>query len=69
MPDGAGGRTTRVSAFGEPGYGVLSDATPPAIANGAEDGGEPGVYHAAFHLARLTAAVRRAESYAPAGTG
>ncbi len=67
LPDSAGVHTTRVPGFGEPGYGVLSDTTPAAIANGAEDGGEPGVYHAAFHLARLTAAVRRAESYAPAG--
>lgn len=67
LPDGAGGRTTRIPGFGEAGYGVLSDTTPPAIANGAEDGGEPGAYHGAFHLARLTAAIRRAESYAPAG--
>jgi len=64
---GAGTRAGRVARFGEPGYGVLSDEAAPAIANGAEDGGEVGAYHDRFHLARLAAAARRAEDYTPAG--
>jgi hypothetical protein len=55
-------------AFGEPGYGVLSDLTAPRIAGGAEDGGEIGVYHKDWHLARLAAGIAKARQYLPVGT-
>lgn len=54
-------------AIGEPGWGVLSDRTAPAIAGGSEDGGEMGVYHDAWHLARLAAGIRKAVGYLPVG--
>lgn len=60
-------KQNRQAGFGEPGYGVLSPDNVPAVTNGAEDGGEPGAYHGRFHLARLTAAKRRAEDFVPAG--
>jgi hypothetical protein len=53
--------------IGEPGYGVLSDRTARTVATGAEDGGEMGVYHDAWHLARLAAGVRKARGYLPVG--
>ena len=53
--------------FGEPCCGVLSDRTAPGIAGGAEDGGEMGVYHNDWHLARLKAAVTKAGQYLPVG--
>lgn len=57
----------RVPVLGEKGFGVLSDVNPDAVRRGAEDGGELGAYHTRHHLARLDAAVRKAEAYAPAG--
>lgn len=56
-----------VPAFGEPGYGVLSDSNPPAISQAAEDGGEIGIYHDRWHLARVGAALRKAGAALPAG--
>ncbi len=56
-----------VPQFGEPGYGVLSDRVARAIREGAENGGEMGVYNGAWHLARLAAAARKAEGYLPVG--
>lgn len=69
LPDSSApaGTVTRRATFGEPGYGVLSDMVPPALASAAEDGSEPGAYHGAYHLARLRAAVLRATDFAPAG--
>ncbi|AML51918.1 hypothetical protein [Falsihalocynthiibacter arcticus] len=58
---------TRTANFGEPGYGILAQNNPVAVTNGAEDGGELGRYHDAFHLARLAAAARRAQDFTPAG--
>ena len=55
-----GGFEARPARFGEPGYGVLSDGTEPALATGAEDGGEVGVYHDAAHVAALAAARTKA---------
>jgi hypothetical protein len=56
-----------VPEIGEPGYGVLSDRTARAVATGAEDGGEMGVHHGHWHLARLRAAERKAAAYLPVG--
>lgn len=53
--------------FGEPCYGVLSDHTARDIARGAEDGGEMGVYHDDWHLARLSAGVAKARQFLPVG--
>ncbi|OLS52121.1 hypothetical protein [Rhodovulum sulfidophilum] len=53
--------------IGEPGYGVLSDRTAQGVAMGAEDGGEMGVHHGYWHLARLRAAERKAAGYLPVG--
>lgn len=58
---------SRPALFGEPGWGVLSPDIPESVATGAEDGTEPGGYHGRFHLARLAAARRRAQDFAPAG--
>ena len=53
--------------IGEPGFAVLSDRTAPEIARGAEDGGEMGVYHDAWHLGRLAAGIAKAGLSLPAG--
>lgn len=53
--------------IGEQGYAVLSDRTSREVAGGAEDGGEMGAYHDAWHLARLAAGVRKARGYLPVG--
>ena len=53
--------------FGQPGYAVLSDRNPRAISAGAEDGGEMGIYHDEWHLARVDAAMRKAAAVLPAG--
>ncbi len=66
-PNDAEVRETRIAEFGEPGYGVLAQSNPAAVTSGAEDGGELGCYHSAFHLARLAAAARRAQDFSPAG--
>jgi hypothetical protein len=58
----------RQPIIGEVGYGVLSDKNSPEVMNGAQDGGELGAYHDSYHLARLTAAKRKAQGYVPAGT-
>ncbi|MCY0096590.1 hypothetical protein [Hoeflea ulvae] len=62
-------RITRIAAFGEPGYGVLDDQAPTEIAEGAEDGGEIGVYHRAAHLAALGAAGDKARDLMPPQQG
>jgi hypothetical protein len=66
-PADAGAKIARPANFGEPGWGVLSPGNPEQVRTGAEDGSELGGYHGRFHLARLAAAERRAESFAPAG--
>ncbi|MDJ0824932.1 MAG: hypothetical protein QNJ16_05455 [Rhodobacter sp.] len=53
--------------IGEPGFAVLSDRTAREIATGAEDGGEMGVYHNAWHLARLAAGIAKARQFLPVG--
>jgi hypothetical protein len=57
----------RPARFGEPGYGVLADDSGPAVAGGAENGGEVGAYNARAYLARLAAAVEKARGHAPPG--
>lgn len=66
-PAGQPQKAARLPLFGEPGYGVLSDINPPAVANSAEDGGEVGAYHDQYHLARLAAASAKAGQFGPAG--
>lgn len=56
-----------VTTIGTPAYGVLSDRVSRAIRRGAEDGGELGAYHDDWHLARLDAAVAKAEGLVPLG--
>lgn len=60
LPVGDGTFEARAARFGEEGYAVLSDESEPAIAQGAEDGGEVGAYHAAGHLAALAATHEKA---------
>ncbi len=62
-----GGCALRVPNFGEAGCGVLDLATPRAIREGAEDEGEVGAYHHAFHMARLRALERKLAAHTPAG--
>ena len=53
--------------FGEPCFAVLSDRIARTVATGAEDGGEMGVYHNHWHLARLSAGIAKARQYLPVG--
>ncbi|MER8608696.1 phage tail protein [Mesorhizobium sp. M1233] len=53
--------------FGEPGCSVLAPDCDPAIALGAEDGGEMGCGHAWRHAANLTALTGKLSEYLPVG--
>ncbi len=53
--------------FGTPGCGVLTDQTAPAIAKGAEDGGEMGAYHAWRYTAGRDALAAKLADYLPIG--
>lgn len=58
---------TRSTLFGEPGYGVLSSATPDAIRFGAEDGGEIGAYHHRFYSLKQEATLEKMREFLPVG--
>jgi hypothetical protein len=53
--------------YGEPGYAMLSDDTPASITEGADDDGEIGATHEAWHFRRLNDLRQRAADHLPAG--
>ena len=53
--------------FGERGCGVLHPATPAAIRQGAEDGGEMGAYHGDYLTLLAEALVDKLQDYLPVG--
>ena len=53
--------------FCQAGYGVLAPETPKSIAQGAEDGGEMGAFHAWEYIAQISALKRKLDDYVPAG--
>jgi hypothetical protein len=55
------------STFGQAGCGVLHPATPPEIANGAEDGGEMGAYHHLYLVASRQAVITKLADFLPSG--
>lgn len=57
----------RATLYGEPGYGILSIATPDAIRFGAEDGGEMGGYHHRFYSLRQEATLEKMREFLPVG--
>ncbi|MGX9357439.1 hypothetical protein ACS3SW_20350 [Roseobacteraceae bacterium S113] len=68
LPDDAGGPCVlRAPKYGEPGHGVLDLTSHMAILQGAEDAGEMGVYHGAFHAAAIRALEAKAQSFLPIG--
>ncbi|QIP88017.1 hypothetical protein GLX30_32870 [Streptomyces sp. Tu 2975] len=54
--------------YGTPGYGRLSDACPPEIRRGADDGSEMGVFHDLYEPQREDSLRARLAEYTPAGT-
>jgi hypothetical protein len=66
------GNTTETLMFyttewGKPGCGVLHPASPEAIGNGAEDGGEMGAFHHRGYVLAWQAVTRKLLDYLPVG--
>ncbi|GGT47792.1 hypothetical protein GCM10010271_60090 [Streptomyces kurssanovii] len=72
QPDLSGGEPLRPlftsERYGTPGYGRLSDACPPGIRRGADDGSEMGVFHDLYEPQREDSLRARLAEYTPAGT-
>ncbi|MGW7284681.1 hypothetical protein ACWGH4_04160 [Streptomyces sp. NPDC054847] len=72
QPDLAGGEPLRPlftsERYGTPAYGRLSDACPPEIRRGADDGSEMGVFHDLYEPQREDSLRARLAEYTPAGT-
>jgi hypothetical protein len=68
MPSCVGGEhVPGTAAFGEPGCGVLHPAAPASIREGAEDGGEMGVWHHRAHALESAAVMEKTEHGLPVG--
>ncbi len=65
--DDPAGCALRPAVFGEPGAGVLDLTSPASIREGAEDDGEMGAYHHAWHAAQIRALRLKLERFAPFG--
>ncbi|MFJ3102155.1 hypothetical protein [Streptomyces sp. NPDC086835] len=72
QPDLSGGEPLRPlftsERYGTPAYGRLSDACPPEIRRGADDGSEMGVFHDLYEPQREDSLRARLAEYTPAGT-
>jgi hypothetical protein len=72
QPDFSGGEPLRPlftsERYGTPAYGRLSDACPPEIRRGADDGSEMGVFHDLYEPQREDSLRTRLAEYTPAGT-
>ena len=66
-PDNARQVEHRAAAYGEWGYGVLSQLTPPAVSFGAEDGGEMGAYHHKHYRLKAESVRHKMKEFLPVG--